>query len=315
MRRCLGAAAVATLFLVSAFGGAASAQGKTPPGVQVSVLTTFAPGEHAGGVAATNTGDVHVSVGANVVRVGPDGQQKTLTTISGGLFGGPIGLAFNRFHQLFAAFPTGSGTILQISPNGASTTPVPGSQGMVAPDGFGFDSADNMYVTDISGNSLWRVTPGGTAQLWSADPLLVLPDGVKVFNNAAYVSVEGGQIVKIPINPDATAGTGSVWASSPRDLFDDMVLDDRTGDVYVASLNRNRVLQITPDGDVTPVATYQDGLVTPANMALIHIGKSTVIYVGNMYRPGASGSDPNENGGPGPAVFKITIRDRCGELS
>jgi outer membrane protein assembly factor BamB len=169
-----------------------------------------------------------------------------------------------------------------------------------------------MYVTDIFGNAVWRFTPGGTAQLWTSvatNPLLVLPDGVKVFNNTAYVSVEGGQILKIPINPDGSAGTASVWASSSDgDLFDDMVLDDRTGDVYVASLNKNRVLQITPNGTITPVATYADGLVTPANMALIHVGQKTVIYVGNLYLPGAfPGSDPSETGGPGPGVFKITI--------
>ena len=129
-----------------------------------------------------------------------------------------------------------------------------------------------------------------------------------MFDDAAYVSVEGGQIVKIPINPDGTAGTGTVWASSPGDLFDDMVLDDRTGDIYVTSLNRNRVLRITPSGDVTPIATYADGLVTPANMALIHVGQSTVIYVGNVFLPGFfPGSDPNENVGAGPALLKITI--------
>ena len=297
---------MATLCLVSVFG-VASAQGASP-GVQVSVVATFAAG--VGGVAATSTGDVVVTAGPDVVQVGPNGQQKTLTTISGGLFGVAIGLTYDKFHNLYAALPTGAGTILRVGQGGRKLTPVAGSEGMFSPDGFGFDSAGNMYVTDIfaTPGALWRFTPSGTAQLWSADPLLVLPDGVKVFNHAAYVSVEGGQIVKIPINEDGTAGTGSVWASSPVDLFDDMVIDDRTGDVYVASLNKNRVLKITPQGVVTPVATYQDGLVTPANLALIHVGQSTVIYVGNVFLPGFfPGSDPNENVGAGMALLKITI--------
>jgi len=37
------------------------------------------------------------------------------------------------------------------------------------------------------------------------NPLLVLPDGVKVFNNAVYTSIEAGKILRIPINPERTA--------------------------------------------------------------------------------------------------------------
>ena len=33
------------------------------------------------------------------------------------------------------------------------------------------------------------------------NPLLVLPDGVKVFRNAVYTSIESGKILRIPINP------------------------------------------------------------------------------------------------------------------
>jgi len=141
---------------------------------------------------------------------------------------------------------------------------------MVAPDGFGLDSATgNMYVTDIFGNSIWRFAPGGSAQLWTSvatNPLLVLPDGVKVFNNAVYTSIEGGKILRIPINPDGSAGTATVWAQVPGAFFDDMVLDDRTGDVYVTRLDTNELLQITPGGVVTPIATHADGLLGAASM-------------------------------------------------
>ena len=143
---------------------------------------------------------------------------------------------------------------------------MPGSEGMVAPDGFGLDSeTGDLYVTDIFGNSIWRISPGGSAQLWTSvatNPLVVLPDGVKVFNNAVYTSIERGKILRIPINPDGSAGTAQVWAqvNVPGVFFDDMVLDDRTGDVYVSRLDTNELLQITPAGVVTPIATHADGL-------------------------------------------------------
>ena len=95
----------------------------------------------------------------------------------------------------------------------------------------------------------------------ATNPLLVLPDGVKVFDNAVYTSIENGRS-RIPINPDGSAGTATVWAhiNDPGVFFDDMTLDDRTGDVYVARIDTNELLQITPGGAITPIATHADGL-------------------------------------------------------
>src|SRR5436190_14475030 len=103
MRRWLGRTTM-TALLVSALVGVAAAQGAAR-GVQVSVLTTFAPGNGPGTVAATNTGDVVAAAGPNIISIGPAGQQNPLTTISGGAFGGAIGLAYDGHHQLYAAVP------------------------------------------------------------------------------------------------------------------------------------------------------------------------------------------------------------------
>jgi hypothetical protein len=165
-----------------------------------------------------------------------------------------------------------------------------------------------MYATDIFGNGIWRFAPGGPAQLWTSaatNPLLVLPDGVKVLGNAAYVSIEQGKILRIPINPDGTAGTATVWAhlDVPGIFFDDMVLDDRTGDVYVTRLDTDELLQITPGGAVTSIATHADGLLGAANMVLIHVGQRTVIYIAN----GGASFGSGNTGGAGPAIIKVTV--------
>jgi hypothetical protein len=262
--------------------------------VQVSVLTAFPAGGGPTAAAATNNGDVVALAGVHVVAVNPNGKQNPFAvTISGGPFGFPVGTAYDGNQQLYAALigsfgplPSGAPGVFKISANGKKTTPVPGSEGMVAADGFGLDSATgNLYVTDIFGNAIWRITADGTAHLWTsiaANPLLLLPDGVKVFQNAVYTSIESGKILRIPINPDGSAGTAQVWAQVPGPaFFDDMVLDDRTGDVYVTRLDTNELLQITPGGVITPIATNADGLLGAANMALIHVGRSTVIYLAN----------------------------------
>ncbi len=295
---------------------AAAAQGAAP-GVQVSLLSAFPAGGGPAAAAATNTGDVVVPAApGKIVSVGPNGQQKAFSvTLPGGAFGiGPIGIAYDLHHQLYTALPAAfgppaSGTpgILKISSNGKSFTPVPGSEGMVAADGMGLDSATGyLYVTDIFGGAIWRVTPGGgSAQLWTSNatnPILGDPDGVKVFNNAVYAS-SGDRILRIPLNPNGTAGTATIWAQVPGAFFDDMVIDDRTGDAYVARLDQDQLLQITPGGVVTPIATNADGLLGAANMTLIHAGKSTVIYIANTGSPRFS----TNTTGFGPALLKITI--------
>jgi hypothetical protein len=178
---------------------------------------------------------------------------------------------------------------------------------MQSPDGFGFDSQGNMYVTDIFAGQIWKVTPGGTAQVWATG--LDSPDGVKVFGNKVYTSLEAGQIATIDINPDGSAGAQHVWFqhSGPA-FFDDMVLDDRTGDVYVARLDTNEILQITPQGAETPVASCQNGgLAGAANMGLIHVGNDAVIYLANNGTPFIGQGCPTTTG---PNIVKITIPDK-----
>lgn len=269
----------------------ADASGAT---VQVSVLTSFPAGSGPAAAAATGYDDVVALAGTRIVAVNPNGKQNPLgVSISGGAFGFPIGIAYDAIGQLYAALPgsfgpspSGIAGVLKISRNGKTATPVPGSEGMVAADGFGLDSSTgDLYVTDIYGNAIWRIEADGTAHLWTSaatNPLLVLPDGVKIFQSAVYTSIERGAILRIPINPDGSAGSAQVWAEVPGPaFFDDMVLDDHTGDVYVTRLDTNELLRITPAKVITPIATNADGLLGAANMTLIRVGQKTVIYLAN----------------------------------
>jgi hypothetical protein len=302
--------------LISVIAASAHTATLTRPDVNVSVLSAFPAGAGPVSAAATNTGDVAVPAAGKIVMVRPDGQQRAYpVALPGGAFGiGPIGLAYGRDHVLYAALPaafgppaSGAPGILRISENGKAATGVPGSEGMVAADGMGYDAATGyLYVTDIFGSAIWRVAPdGSSAQMWTSaasNPILGDPDGVKVFNNAVYAS-SGDRILRIPINSDGSAGTAAVWARQPGAFFDDMVLDDRTGDVYVSRLDTDQLLEITPNGVITAIAGNGDGLLGAANMTLIHAGKSTVIYLANSGAPFFS----TNTTGFGAALLKITI--------
>lgn len=308
--------AVLVVFVVSALSGAASVQALAQ-GVEITVLTSFDSGSPTA-VAATNQGDIVALVGTDVVRVDPNGKQKPYeTTISGGAFGIAIGIAYDGSHQLYAALPgafvpppSGIHGILRISQNGKQTTPVEGSDGMVAADAFGLDTATgDMYVSDIFGNAIWRFSRGGQAELWTSDttnPLLIGPDGVKVFDGAVYTSLGEGKVLRIPINPDGSAGTAEVWVeiNEPGVFFDDLVIDDRTGDVYVTRLDTNELLQITPERTINVIATNDDGLLGAANMTLIHVDGSTIIYLANTNNDFLGTGDTSDIG---PAILEIAI--------
>lgn len=285
----------------------------------VSVLTTFPAGEVCCGITATNTGAVYVSVtggsaGSGQIRtVQPNGQQHALLStpppVTGGY--GPTALAFNPQHRLFmndANFPVGTGSVYQLG--GSDTwTPVPGTGQIGLPDGLTFDSAGNLYVTDnVPGNSkVWRVTPGGTAQVWSDDPLIQGgANSIQIFGNAAYVSVTlSGTMVKIPIEADGSAGAATVIASDPSIApVDDGAYDPVTGNVYLTSLLGNQFVQITPSGASTVIADGQtDGLYTPTNLAFVQVDGHAFLYV--------VGTALQAYGAPADAtgeILKVTLR-------
>src|SRR4051794_28832293 len=52
------------------------------------------------------------------------------------------------------------------------------------------------------------------------------------------------------------------------------------------------LLQIAPGGVITPIATNADGLLGAANRTVIHVGKTTVIYLANTGSPLFSTNTP-----------------------
>ena len=50
---------------------------------------------------------------------------------------------------------------------------IAGSSSIVASDGVTIDRETGyVYIADLAGGAIWRVIPGGSAQLWSSDALL-----------------------------------------------------------------------------------------------------------------------------------------------
>jgi sugar lactone lactonase YvrE len=160
------------------------------------------------------------------------------------------------------------------------------------PDDIAPDSHGNLYVTDLTLSGVWKIMPNGTFSLWSSQALLqwpaapynAVPEGANdlaldAAERNLYVVTDGDPaIIRIPINPDGSAGTPALIA---RDLspLDGIELDE-LGNIYVSEILRSEISVFSPDGAqriviatrataplVNPTSlVYRNGVLCTANL-------------------------------------------------
>jgi sugar lactone lactonase YvrE len=120
----------------------------------------------------------------------------------------------------------------------------PGSENMLYPNSVAFDhNKGTIYVTDMMLGQVWRIRPGGAAELWSDDPALkgIPIPNTPLLGGANGIAVDKGfvivstsylpRLVKIPIRVDGSAGAAEIIADYleflSRGVFalDDIALD------------------------------------------------------------------------------------------
>jgi sugar lactone lactonase YvrE len=211
-----------------------------------------------------------------------------------------LGLAFNPVTGNLLVLDFGAGNVLRVDPtSGASSVfigPIAGS-GLNA---LTFDKAGNVYVSDSFNGVIWKTGPtGGSATAWSKGPLLgpgtgLTPpfgaNGVE-FNNAGTVMYVANtaehQIIKIPVNPDGSAGTASILITGIN--APDGIAVDAHDNLWVCANQEDEMVVIDPTGKV--IAKLGDfngidergvprGLLFPASPAFSLDGKT--LYVSNL---------------------------------
>ena len=161
-----------------------------------------------------------------------------------------------------------------------------------------FDSNGDLFVSDTIGGSVWKVDQSGNAVTRKEDPLLsgiipiVSPLGISLGANGLafdaagenfYVVVsEHGRIVRIPLIADGSAGNAVVFVEDldKIGLPGGMVFDD-AGILYVAVVGNDRVVRISPRGEVT---TLDEGSPLP-NASDLRFGvgeNSGTLYAANF---------------------------------
>ena len=144
--------------------------------VETVVTFDLAAGELPEGLAIDAHDNAYVSLIAPVSeirKITPSGDQSTFASFDVGGFG-PLGLAVGAGGDVYvavASFDPATQGVYRVGADGTATR-LPGTGAISFPNDLIFDRRGNLFVTDTAGGAVWRISPGGSAELWIQDPLL-----------------------------------------------------------------------------------------------------------------------------------------------
>jgi len=279
-------------------------------------------------VAVDASGNVYVADTANDVirKITPAGVVSTIAGLvhsrgsadgygtNSARFWSPFGIALDNSGDIFVA-DTGNNTIRKISPAGMVTT-IAGLAGQAGSDdgpgsaarfrnpwGVAVDNTGNVYVADMSNNTIRKITADGRVHTfagqagmsgntdgWGNSARFSNPFAVAVDSSGnVYVSDTANNVIRkitvgrvvttlagSPGNAEKIDGNGSdarFW--SPQGLT-----VDSAGNIYVADTGNNAIRKITPMGVVTTVDLSANADKT---LALNGPGGVAVDNNGNVY--------------------------------
>ena len=262
----------------------ANVAGKPGPDEPVTLFSYDPPAELPENVAIDRRGNKYVSFPplGEVRKITPDNETEsvlaTFTTNPNDF--GVLGLEVTPSGEVYACLVTTPGAdqlgVWRIGRDGSESLYAAFPEGSfpndILPDG------DRLLVTDTTVGAVWEVREG-SAVPWVVDDLLkgtgsvgfgilLGANGIARLKDGSVVvaNTEKGTLVRIPTNPDGSAGTPEQYASKPGFLFDGIAVDTRDN-VYVATVGGNEILRVTSGGFMETLATgVDDGLSNPSDV-------------------------------------------------
>src|SRR5437660_87038 len=250
----------------------------------VRVITT-APPNLPESIAFDHSGTTYLSMpfANKVVKFAPGGGLTTVATFPS-MF--PLGVRLDDEGNVFIAV-VGSG-IWKVPAEGGATEQVASGPGLW--NGLAFDLRGNLYVSDSGGGAIWRLDKEGHFKMWSDSTLLkgttapgpcgLVHPAVPSFgplgaNGIAFnkrgemlvANTDFGEIIRIPINPDGSAGNARVFAGPSCSLWGgDGVAMDRADNLYVAANSKGQIDRVDRRGRIQVLASG-DPLSFPSDIA------------------------------------------------
>ncbi len=290
----------------------------------VRVLTT-APPNLPESIAIDHTGATYLSFPftGKIVKFAPGGSLSTVATVPSI----PLGVRLDAEDNIFIAV-VGMG-IWKEPASGGSAFQVASGAGFW--NGLAFDHRGNLYVSDSGGGAIWRLAKNGDFTMWSGSSLLkgttaagpcglvdftvplLGPAGANgiAFNKHGDMLVANsnfGEIVRIPMNPDGSAGTASVFSGPACSLWGaDGVAMDNADNLYVAANSKGQIDRVDPTGHIQVLAAGAP-LNRPSDIAFgTGLGDRTEMFISNF---AAFPTFPASTGAPGVLEINAGIPGR-----
>jgi len=255
---------VAVLFGIALLAPPAHAWFRTP----ATRFATLPPGAaHPEGITVDDHGNVYVTTFA--VQGTPTGNGQLYVFNQHGRLLRQVNVAGSSTLLLDLAFHPVTGALL-ILDFGASKVlevdPVSGASRVFSDISAGsqpglnvltFDRSGNVYVSGSFAGAVYKIGPhGGAPAIWVQSALLTTT-GVPgfganglAFNGAQttlFVNNTGNdQVVKIPVNPDGSAGTPAVFVNSVNGA--DGLIIDKHDNLWIAANQADEIVVIDPSG-------------------------------------------------------------------
>jgi sugar lactone lactonase YvrE len=285
-------AAVAAVVMTSSPGAAALT-------VPIRTVVSFDPGanEFTEGLAIDHRGTMYVGMAltGEIRGIAPEGSQFTLAKLDVG-DGLLLGLATDARGTVYAAlasfWPETHG-VWRITPDGqASRLAALDPSGF--PNALAFDERGNLFASDSFLGLIWRIPAGGgAADLWVQDPLLsgdpvtgigIGANGLAFRGRFLYAAnTDRSSVVRIPVNPDGTAGTPSLFVQDSQLHGADGIAWDVKGHLYVVTDGlANSLARVDPGLSVSTLADAGEGLDYPTSVAFgTGLGHRTELFIAN----------------------------------
>jgi sugar lactone lactonase YvrE len=304
-----------------------------------STLTSFDPfsAELPESIAVDRFGNLYVSMPllGEIWKLDPSGSfREVVATFPVNGFFGVSGLRFDAGDNLYATNGSVDADVHGVwrIGSGGEKERIAGSSAISIPNDLAFSPDGTLYITDSAG-AVWRVLPGGAAEMWvqaqtlegtgafglgfpiGAGGIVHVPgkkmpyaqgSGQTSAGGLVVGNAEKGQVVYVPILPDGSAGQPTVVIADPSLIGLDGITRDARGAIYAVSIAGNRLVRISTDG--TDIAEIVSGapLDFPAGLTFGTGPEQHTLFVVN------SGffhflSDPPMPGNANPAVIAVPV--------
>jgi sugar lactone lactonase YvrE len=286
----------------------------------VAVVVSFdeSQGQNTEGVAVDRAGNIFVSVSplGDLWKI-PAGstQPEPFGHVDGIVAGrdfGMLGLAVDLSGNVYAAVQSADANVNGVWRFDHATgeaTRLPGTSAIGIPNGLAFDHRMNLYVADSTG-AIWRIRPGGSAEVWLTNWILRGNGSLGLFlgaNGIAFrrhvftvTNTERRKILKIR-KVDGEPGPIHVVRTLPAGDTPDGVALDIHGNAYVALNFTNAIGKVSPRGSLDVIANG-DPLDFPSSVAFGTTSGERRTLFGVNFSIGEMFGQPS---GFGPALWRL----------